>query len=148
MGCDIHSYAERETPDGYELIDGLAPFDWRDYGMYGFLAGVRNHSAVTPIAAPRGLPFDLSLGMCAENDYWNTDGHDHSWLSVAELAAFDYDQPMEDCYVTQRGIGGRTCAPGDGKKTTFREFLGKAYFSAISKLQEAGAARVVFWFDN
>ena len=39
MGCDIHSFAEKKTQQGWEFID-LAPFDRRSYGMYGFLAGV------------------------------------------------------------------------------------------------------------
>ena len=54
MGCDIHSYAERKTSKGYEIIDGLHPLDWRSYGLFGFLAGVRNYSAVTPIVPRRG----------------------------------------------------------------------------------------------
>lgn len=60
MCCDIHSYAERKVGDRYELVNDRvfpteygaphsAPFDWRSYGMYGFLAGVRNYSEVTPI---------------------------------------------------------------------------------------------------
>ena len=36
------------------------PFDWRSYGMYGFLAGVRNYSAVQPISEPRGFPEDAN----------------------------------------------------------------------------------------
>lgn len=62
MGCDIHSFAERRVGDKYETAtgrmfkEGSEPFGWRCYGMFGFLAGVRNCSAVTPIAKARGLP--------------------------------------------------------------------------------------------
>ena len=31
---------------------------------------------------------------------------------------------------------------------SYREFLGDGYFDEIKKLQEAGADRIVFWFDN
>lgn len=41
-----------------------------------------------------------------------------------------------------------TCDPGEGKAETFREFLGKWFFDDLEKLKEAGAERVVFWFDN
>lgn len=66
MGCDIHVMAERRgSGGGYEPIaDNIfsdpfsdrnvsAPFDWRAYGMFAFLAGVRNYSGVDPISSPR-----------------------------------------------------------------------------------------------
>ncbi len=34
------------------------------------------------------------------------------------------------------------------KKTTYREFLGEKFFEHLANLEEAGADRVVFWFDN
>ena len=65
MGCDIHSYAEvrnKETGKWEQAFNfvtlndfdknylnrekGDYPFDWRAYGMYGFLAGVRNYSCM------------------------------------------------------------------------------------------------------
>jgi len=153
MGCDIHSYAERKTEAGYEHIEGLSPFDWRSYGMYAFLAGVRNYSAVTPISKPRGAPDDISAAVRDEMESWASDGHNHSWLSVQELAAFDYGQMMEDRRVTVQVAtnswnGGATCDPGKGVQMTVREFLGNAFFDDIEKLKAAGADRIVFWFDN
>ena len=32
--------------------------------------------------------------------------------------------------------------------TTYREFLGEAFFDDLARLVAAGADRVVFWFDN
>lgn len=159
MGCDIHIWAERKTENGYEVIkdarfaEGSAPFDWRSYGMYGFLAGVRNYSDVPPIADRRGFPDDASDDVADDYDSWSGDAHSASWLSVTELSSFDYDQAVEDRRVTvQVGPnswdGGATAEPGGGEMTTYREFLGAAYFADIQKLQEIGADRVVFWFDN
>ena len=152
MGCDIHTYAERKVGDAYELISDLTPFDWRSYGMYGFLADVRNSSDVAPISQPRGLPNDVSAGT-AEAYGDGVDWHTASWLSVAELADFNYDQPMEDRRVTiqlasNMWSGAGTAAPGGGEMTTYREFLGDAYFVDLDKLILAGINRVVFWFDN
>jgi hypothetical protein len=153
MGCDIHSHAERRVGDGWEAIPGLHPFDWRSYGMYGFLAGVRNYSAVPEIAPKRGVPDDLSAGVRGEYDGWDSDAHSASWLSVEELTAFDYNQVMEDRRVTRQTAsnvwdGGCTAAPGEGETMTYREFLGDAFFADLEKLKAAGAERVVFWFDN
>lgn len=153
MGCDIHSHAEKRTELGYEKIAGLEPFDWRAYGMFGFLANVRNYSEVPPIAEQRGIPSDVSAEVANDYKGWDMDAHSASWLSVEELAAFNYDAPMEDRRVTRQTgpnswDGGCTAEPGGGEKTTFREFLGEGFFKEIQKLKDAGADRIVFWFDN
>lgn len=150
MGCDIHTLAQRRgADDKWETIKGVHPFDWRDYGLYGFLADVRNYSDVPPISRPRGYPdgFDYEV-----HDYM-CDYHSQSWLSVEELLAFDYDAAVEDRRVTRTlssGIvsGGETCDPGEGEMTTWREFLGDAFFEDLDKLKAAGAERIVFGFDS
>lgn len=147
MGCDIHCYAERRAGDKYELITDPAfdagygdemtsePFCWRSYGMFGFLADVRNYSEVMPIAEQRGWPIDASDGATAEYKDWSGDAHSPSWLTVEELRAFDYDRPFMD------RRSGR-------QMTTYRDFLGKAFFRDIEILNEIGADRVLFFFDN
>lgn len=151
MGCDIHSRAERRENGKWVVIDGLAPFDWRSYGMFGFLAGVRNYSAIPPLSEPRGLPDDTPQSGDDYDDYLGD--HSFSWLSLDELLAFDYDQPVEDRRVTRtmpNGVinGGCTAEPGGGEMTTYREFLGEAFFDDLAKLKAAGAERVVFGFDS
>jgi hypothetical protein len=150
MGCDIHTYVERQNADGeWERIEG-EPFDVRSYGMFGFLANVRNYSEVPTIALPRGLPSDASDYVTSEWQYWLSDGHTPSWLTVEELSAFDYDAEFEDLRVTRGGNGGCTAEPGGGEMTTFREFLGPSFFDDLTVLQAAaaeGPVRVVFWFD-
>lgn len=149
MGCDIHSQAERKVNGKWEIVPDIVPFDWRSYGMFAFLAGVRNYSAITPLSKPRGLPADA-----VERDDGDCGGdHSHSWLSLEELLAFDYDASMEDRrYTRQEGPnsfnGAATCEPGQGEKTTYREFLGEAFFKDLEKLKAAGAERVVFGFDS
>lgn len=159
MGCDIHIYTERKSADGYErvndakFIEGPDPFDWRAYGMFGFLAGVRNYSEVTPIAEPRGVPVDMSAEAAGEYEVLAGYAHSASWLAVSELVAFDYDRLMEDRRVTVRrpsGVidGGATAEPGGGQEMTYREFLGPDFFEDLKTLSEIGADRVVFWFDS
>lgn len=159
MGCDIHIYTERKSADGYKRVEGVKftegpdPFDWRSYGMFGFLAGVRNYSDVTPIAELRGAPDDMSAETASDYEAWFGDAHSASWLAVTELTAFDYDRMMEDRRVTVRrpsGVldGGATAEAGGGQEMTYREFLGPAFFEDLKTLSETGADRVVFWFDN
>ena len=163
MGCDIHMMAQRQTEDGsYETID-FVPFDWRSYGMFAFLAGVRNYSGIVPIAEKRGLPEDLIRKKDPQDFYeWSSyhddyefgyDTHSHTWLSVKELAEYDYDQIIEDrrySGIDKHGhhSGACTCEPGEGQKMTAREFLGEQFFEDLERLKYEDADRIVFWFDN
>jgi hypothetical protein len=148
MGCDIHTYAERRDENGNWGDLDFAPFDYRSYRTFGFLANVRNYSAVESISEARGLPKDLSPGVKEAVEGWGSDGHNHSWLSVEELLAFDYDAVTEDRRVTIANNGGCTAPPGGGKRMTFRKFLGDRFFTDLVKLQDIGAERVVFWFGS
>jgi hypothetical protein len=153
MGCDIHIVAQKRADGGrWEVLTGdfsgsSAPFDWRSYAMYGFLANVRNCSAITPISEPRGLPADF-VDEDGDFDY----KHSVSWLSVAELAAIDYDQEIEDRRFTREVSpnlfnGAATCDPGEGERKPLREFLGRAFMADLEKLHELDAERIVFGFD-
>lgn len=148
MGCDIHSHAERKVDGKWQAMPGIYPFDWRDYGIFGFLANVRNYSEVQPIAPPRGLPSDVSAETRKDYEGWDGNAHSSSWLSVDELANYDYDQNIEDRRVMRNGDGVITAEPGDGERMPLREFLGDGFFRDIESLKTAGAERVVFWFDN
>lgn len=153
MGCDIHAYAERKTEQGWELVPIRDLFQPRYYSVFAFLAGARNYSAIDPIAQPRGTPKDVSDAVRKEIEDWGCDGHSHSWLSVAELSAIDYDKTVEDRRCTKQIAprifdGGSTCDPGDGKVLTLRDFLGRSFFESLDALVISGAERVVFWFDN
>lgn len=152
MGCDIHSHAEKSDGGRWEHVD-VAAFDDRSYGIFGRLADARNYSAMTPIAAHRGVPADVSATTAEDYDGCAGDAHSASWVSVEELLAVDYEQTVEDRRTTKQlgpnyWTGGATCDPGEGSPQTLREFLGAGYFADIRRLQDAGAERVVFWFDN
>lgn len=163
MGCDIHSVAidaNGKPIDGGIWADCVTdnpyynegePFGNRNYSVFGFLAGVRNYSAVQPISEPRGLPKDFSCNDIDGGD-WLGD-HSFSWLSLAELEAFNYEGMMEDRrYTGHHPIGfisgAMTADPGRGAAMTWREFLGEDFFKDIAELRRIGADRVVFGFDS
>jgi hypothetical protein len=134
MGCDIHSYLERRTLDGWEMLPGPGPFGDRSYDRFAFLADVRNYSGIEPISMPRGLPVDASAGVLKEYD-GGWDYYCMSWLTLDELDAYPYDDV--EVYDVRRC---ETC--------TLREFLGEGFFEEIAEAREAGGDRVVFWFDS
>jgi hypothetical protein len=148
MGCDIHSYAERETTIGFFYIPDVGRFDGRSYLIFGFLAGVRNYSYLPQISEPRGFPEDASDFVKEEFNEWGIDAHTPSWLLIDELVNFNYDQETEDCRATINNDGGCTCEKGKGRKGTYREFLGPYYFEWINEIKNSGATRIVFWFDS
>lgn len=161
MGCDIHSIAQKKVDGVWETLD-LKPFDWRSYDLFGFMADVRNLSAVPPLATCRGLPDDLVKRRIDDDAIvqgwsgdepdlpWYLGDHSFSWLSVKELLDFDYDQVFEDrrLKIGPNMWGGSTVDPGLGEEKTYREFLGPMFFKELMKLRMSGAERIVFGFDN
>jgi hypothetical protein len=173
MGCDIHSFAEVRREGRWEAVGDVFPldehdqawkkkthdshpFDWRSYGLFGFLANVRNYSYVPSLSDRRGVPGDVSDTVRMAYEHWDADGHSASWLSLAELAGFDYDATFEDRRTTKQTgpnsfDGAADAGAGSGKQVTFREFLGSSFFRDLDVLKTLGEpdnVRIVFWFDN
>ena len=80
MGCDIFSWVEVYDAGSSRWIAARnvfpaddverqlydrpfysAPFRRRMYGLFGFLAGVRNYAGCEVLSQPRGLPADADL---------------------------------------------------------------------------------------
>jgi hypothetical protein len=57
-------------------------------------AGIDTGDRIVPISQPRGVPDDVSKEFGKEIESWDIDGHSHSWFSLAELLAVDWDQPI------------------------------------------------------
>jgi len=173
MGCDIHSLVEVRVDGKWGMACSVFPLDdwereWckkdfgdeplsnRNYSLFGWLADVRNYSAVTPISDPRGVPNGISEDARKEIEYWGIDGHSHSWLTLKELLEYDYDQVIEDRRVTREIApnvfdGGATADKGEGEQTTVREHIGEELFDAIEIMKTLGEpedVRMIFWFDN
>lgn len=174
MGCDIHSYLEvrdsdgtwRHLPDPLKSAPGgpesgpTEPFPYRDYGLFGFLADMRNHSHTPVIAEPRGLPDDVTPAIRSDYESW-TGYFAASWLTVAELLAYDYDQVfwdrrIERSYPLPNGgtytDGAALADEGEGRRLPLREFLPDWYFRRLAEMaklaDDPANVRVVLWFDS
>lgn len=118
MGTDIHFYVERREGDKWVSCDIWEFDEWHDeeegpaqltvrygkhfydgcsYDTFAILADVRNGygfagvdtgDGFVPIAAPRGLPDDLSPQLKMEADRFLD--HTPSWLLVSEIMAYDW----------------------------------------------------------
>lgn len=172
MGCDIHSFVERREdgrwvrltgdlfPDNDQWSEPDEPFPNRNYDLFGFLADVRNYSHCPVIAEPRGLPDDVSSEIRAEHEDWGRDAHSTSWLTVAEMADFPYDQTFENRRTTRTTVmpwgttivnGVALAEEGEGDHVTVRDFLGEWYFERLAELVKLGNqtdVRITYWFDN
>ena len=177
MGCDIHSFAERKingewTKVGdhftlgewekqyYKKDKSDSPFDWRNYSMFGFLAGVRNYDHCDPISLPKGIPDDTCDYIRDEYEESLMGYHSASYLTVKELTDFNYDKKFWNRRVSKTvhydGGGSYTngaalAEKGEGEIVTYRENLGETFFKHLKELQELGDpkdVRIVFWFDS
>lgn len=153
MGADIHSWTEVREHGAWVAVP-YAPFeDGRSYRIFGFLADVRNYSHSPVIAAPRGLPHDMSDRVREALDW---DYHSESWLSLRELLTYDYDQVIWDRRVTKqtgpRSWDGAALADeGEGTHLPLRDFLGQRFFDTLAVLARFGEpddVRIVFGFDS
>jgi len=184
VGCDIVSWVEIHDPDsnrwiavrnafpatesekkfyGIEFLS--SPFRMRHYGLYGFLAGVRNYSCCEPLSEPRGLPegCDIDRG-CAvldeapDNDSepiraeaFRNEFHSHSWFLLSELLAFDYDKVFWDRRLRGVGHSAISAPEGQGVQLSYRQFLHPNYFAELEVMKGLGEpdrVRVVFCFGD
>lgn len=135
--CQWEKIGKHFTSEDGEKTD--KPFDWQYYGLYGFLAGVRNYSKTEVIKMPMGLPLTLSEEVKLEWESEKWISHTPSYLKLSDLLAFDYDKK----FVDQRD--------GNPEQITYREFLGDLFFTNFEELKAIGDpndVRVIFWFDN
>jgi hypothetical protein len=155
MGTSIDTRVEVRTADGWR-VSGLTALNDGNYGIYGFLADVRNYSHSPVIAEPRGLPDDVDMTAEERADWAEGWQHSASWLTLAELLAFDYEQVFWDRRIEREirpGLidGAALAEEGEGEHVTMRAFLGERYFGQLEMLGTLGApedVRIVFWFDS
>lgn len=160
MGVYIHAYVEKKIGSEWQslyvnrkggLINHPAQI-WgtQGYTLYGWLADVRNDSAIQPISDRRGLPDDVSQEVeLLFNKHYERFGD--SWLSLGELLDFDYDVEFldrrNDC---SSGLDDVTLPEEKGRKITYREAFPKLFFDDLDMLKAFGDPkdiRIVFCFN-
>jgi len=154
MGCDIHSFAEVRKDGKWQYTGNVFRDDemmrkyskkyktdevflYRNYGLFGFLADVRNYSCVESFEA-KGWPTDSEY-FDVINPNQDCDFHTYSYLTLEELLDFDYSKEFEDQRSRVKSA------------ISYKEFLGEFYFQRLEELKKLGNpsdVRVVFWFDN
>lgn len=141
MGCDIHLVLEKHDEElGWIGIDAFrghrdrkgeysSPHATdRHYRRFAALAGVRGGGP-----EPRGVPGDASALTRLFVRDWDSDGHSHSWLPVAEAAKifskrfYSEEKPLDP-------------------KSYEAEYPADYWFDADDA--QADKFRLVFWFDN
>jgi len=152
MGCDIHIYVEKKVSP---TESHWRPMDWKDepriYGAFAFLAGVRNYAGIEPLNEPRGIPNDCPTDL--REELTNIDYHSHSWFTLAELNAVNWDQLVENRRETREIVPGLisgvcTAQPGQGKMVPLRTIVGEEYIALFKRLASEDFDRVIFAFDN
>ena len=132
------------------------PFMAQHYGLFAFIADVRNDYAVPAIALHRGLPEDhesikqYGFGGYEEQvsryPFEIVEGHSKTWVSAKELLDFNYGTLFEE----RRGNHG-TVPKGQGQIITIRELLGEHYFKEIEALKQfpdPAKVRIIFAFES
>lgn len=152
---------DREHYAPTTLVDWA--YDGRNYNLFAMLADVRNGrgfagvytgEGFNPIADPKGAPSDMSSEIKSACEYWEGDGHSHSWFTVKELLDYDWEQ---DTVIMKAGMYRMDTPLEELKQNTetakYKDCAGDFYTETIPKLNElAGedkeSVRIVFWFDN
>jgi hypothetical protein len=101
MGVDIDGVVEYRADGGWHLAARLGKaYQGRDYDLFGWLFGVRNHTGFEPMAAGRGVPDDLAAESLRLRD---PETYAATWVSLPELEAVDWDEaaPEVDARVHQ-----------------------------------------------
>jgi hypothetical protein len=164
LSTTANTVTEVKEGGGDWSIHDFSPFTTQRYGVFAFLADVRNDFLLTPVAFHKGLPEGHESVEIVVSFYGHTEmrsrypdaileGHSKAYVYLRELLSFNYDQQFED----RRNYGHRgpdwkdSVAPGEGSLTTYRELLGPGFFEDLDVLKNIGEpdrVRVVLAFDS
>lgn len=142
MGCDIRMRVELldwyTMPDGTEskeqawrtVMTEAASYGARNYSVFAALADVRNYqSQIAPITQPRGIPEDASPDTKTEHARWTSDAHSASWLTLAEVLAYNWGEVP---HASEFWAWAKSLRDGPTR----------LHFRDTTRI------RLVFWFDN
>lgn len=168
MGVDMSSYVEVREKGAWTLLQEhlfkrneyekdddasieMQPFRNRNYAFFGWLAGIRNYSAVVPLDTPRGLPNNLSAELFDKYDYRSYE-LSFTHFTLAELLSIDYDSIVEDRRAMIDGNGAATVEAGKGEMMPLKDFLSESVMEPLEILKNRFSGhnlddvRVIFVF--
>jgi len=146
MGCDIHMSIEYRFAYSNNVEGNNKMSDWwcwgkditgvRDYDMFGYLAGVRNHPAdISPLIKPRGVPKDIGYELKEKIEEYGSDGHTHTWMTPKEYSMA--------CSLNQvKDIGG----PYDDVAKEW--IILREVLNTLEKHYGENNVRLIMFFDN
>lgn len=89
VGCDIHLYIEKKVAGkGWRLVETPDIYNGRNYDLFGFLAGVRGDNQHFD---QKGFPDDAGPELSEIREYYGSDGHSDSYLTLEELQTVDWE---------------------------------------------------------
>lgn len=72
-------------------------YNMRNYIFFSLLSGVREHTiSGIKICDPRGVPNDASYAYKKKVEYWDIDGHSHSYFTLKELYDVDFEKKIDE----------------------------------------------------
>lgn len=106
MGCDIHMKVQARDSEGnpWKVLPQDLAWEDRNYTLFSVLANVRNgtwNDEIPYISEPRGWPTDQPVpedwevveeSLDEDKFFWGD--HSNSWVTVAELLAYNWDNPV------------------------------------------------------
>ncbi len=147
MGVDIYPIIEiknLKTGNWEGVENSVELFNFRDYPMYSFFAGIRNEYRCEPIFEPKGLPEDsLVLNELITDEPFDNKikfseriielKTGHTYFLLGELINFNYDKIF--------GSSGKT----------YKDMLDPLFFEhlkILSKFGQPNEVRLIVFFDN
>jgi len=199
MGCDIHIFTEESKTINnvtkWRNVDNWNINHWygvdeheikpynvnnvyhgRDYELFTFLAGVRNYGHEMSYFNPKGFPADASKEVRKEYEYWGTDAHTPSYLTIHELKESNSCQkitrsglisPKQAEQLNEGKPPDSWCQGTSDKSWVYREWIEEQdilkhfmkelephykdvmwIFNDDRNIEKEKQFRIVFWFDN
>lgn len=164
MGTSVSTLTEVNIANSDWSIDPFSPFQVQNYGVFAFLANVRNNFMLAPVSYHPGLPdghesIEQIINMLGDKGfvsrypYGILEGYFQVHVYLSDLVKFNYDQQFEDRrnYACWPPDFKDSVEPGDGVITTYRELLGEKYFDDLNSLKNIsrqGDVRIILAFES
>ncbi|MCY9186471.1 hypothetical protein [Bacillus halotolerans] len=169
-----HIFYPEDYEERFHVDDHDSIYRGRNYHLFSILAGVRNYRGLTPISSPKGLPKDVCIEIKNESDFFASDGHSHSYLTLKELLQYNWDEEIEavdfadskELAIEEYGdkiisINPSMVGVKVTYKATLREMQKDFFMTTVEKMKSflkdseypyrevrEDDIRLVFWFDN